>query len=522
MPNSQAGELAAHDWRGLAEHLPLLVWHLDATGRVTFATSRTRAFFGDARDAVDHVRLRALLHPADRRSVVHRLSAAVAARARYHGRARVRAASGEYRWLETWAEPRWTGDGGYAGHLGASVDVTGQVTIDEAVRHSAGELAQTTAALRRANAEKDEMLALLGHELRNPIAPLRYAVQSLQLAPAPATLLPTVLPMIGRQVTHLVRMVDAVLDASRLARGTLSLACERLDVSAVLREVVDDHAAAEPARHFRLTLDAANGPLPMVHADRARLAQLFGELLRNAITHTASGATIEVEARAEAGGVGLAVIDAGAGIDPALLARLAEPFAQGAQDFARSRGGLGLGLTIARGLASLHGGTLAITSDGPGRGTCVRIWVPAMGVDMAPDGDGRAAMPRPPRATAPRRILVVEDEPDVARSLEVLLVLLGHTVVLAPTGDDALAAMARASFDVVFCDLGLPGTLDGFAVAAAVTRGDVARPACLVALSGYAGAAVVARARASGFDRHVAKPASLETLLEIVGRVGVP
>ncbi|MFD0669377.1 hybrid sensor histidine kinase/response regulator [Ramlibacter sp. MAHUQ-53] len=358
---------------------------------------------------------------------------------------------------------------------------------------------------------KDEFIAVLAHELRNPLAPVRTAVEILRRDATADARQRRALEILERQVAHMARLVDDLLDVSRIARGKMALNFQPCDLAAIARQTAEDYRRSVEAAGLRLAVDA--GPAPLwVEGDPVRLAQMVGNLLNNATRFTDPGGQVEVRA-GEGGAHGEAaevcVSDTGIGLSAPMLERLFDAFGQADQDLARSKGGLGLGLALTRGLAQLHGGTVLAHSEGEGRGARFTLRLPK-GVAPAPDpGPAAGAAPALPGA---RRILVIEDNEDAAQTLADLLALGGHAVRVAATGEAGIAAAREFRPQVVISDIGLAGALDGYAVARAL-RAEPALPGLrLVALSGYADARARERSRAAGFDLHLAKPADMATL----------
>jgi PAS domain S-box-containing protein len=362
-------------------------------------------------------------------------------------------------------------------------------------------------AAREAIQRRDDFLGTLSHELRNPLAPIRNALELLQRVPPPGDVAARAVAVIDRQSAHLSRLVDDLLDVTRIARGKVQLRREVIDLRAVVRRTVDDHRAAFDAAGVLLADDVPADPCP-VDADATRLAQVLGNLLGNALKFTGRGGRVEVRLHGEGDTLRLVVRDSGAGVEPELQAQLFQPFSQGAQTLARAAGGLGLGLATVKGLVELHSGTVALASEGPGRGTTVTVTLPRTGT----------AAPVHPHATAPtarRRVLVIDDNEDGAHTLRDVLETGGHEVRVALDGPAGLQAARDFEPDVVVCDIGLPG-MDGYAVARTIRAEPALRGVRLVALSGYARPEDVQRAREAGFDHHVPKPPPLDALAALV------
>ncbi len=316
---------------------------------------------------------------------------------------------------------------------------------------------------------------------------------------------------IDRQVEHLARMVDDLLDVTRIERDKISLQRKTLDLRALVRETVDDHRTHLEQTGVRIEMNLVDGPV-YVNADPARIAQVAANLVSNAAKFTPSGgkATVSVSVEGESRAV-LRVVDPGIGIDPALLPKLFVPFMQADRTLDRAGGGLGLGLALVKGLVELHGGDVEARSAGAGKGTEIVVRLPLERV-TAPVAIAEAPSPG---GETKRRVLVIEDDPDVGEALRVALVLDHHDVVVARTGGEGIESARRSRPDVVLCDIGLPG-LNGYDVARAFRADPALAPVFLVALSGYAQASDVARAKDAGFDYHLAKPTSIPKIQKAI------
>jgi PAS domain S-box-containing protein len=395
------------------------------------------------------------------------------------------------------------------------VDLSAEKAAQRALEESEERYRTAAARLEEADRRKDEFLGMLSHELRNPLAPIRNSVFMLRRSGArdPA-LRERTLSIVDRQVEHLTRLVDDLLDVTRITRGKVELRRERVDVGALLQRTLEDHRALADSRGVELRVDAAPAEA-VVDGDPTRLMQIVGNLLQNAVKFTPRGGHVwtSLAIRDEAGRVEVRVRDDGPGIEPALLEHLFEPFVQGDRTLARSGGGLGLGLALVKGLAELHGGSVAAASAGPGSGAEFTVSLPLAAPEPAP-----VRPPEPARSAGGRRasrVLVVEDNLDVATSLRDLVAAFGHEVEVARSGDAALVEARRHPPDVVLCDVGLPG-MSGYDVARAFRHDPALRHARLVAVTGYAQPEDRREAAEAGFDRHVAKPpdpGELERLL---------
>jgi PAS domain S-box-containing protein len=393
-----------------------------------------------------------------------------------------------------------------AADLSFAVDALEQ----ERLRASAEqELHRANVSLRNADRRKDEFLGMLSHELRNPLAPILNAARILAKADPGGPQALSARAILDRQVTHMARLVDDLLDVTRIARGRIEVRRERCDLTALVARAAEDFRAllADPAVAFRLELPAR--PL-WAEVDPVRISQVIGNLLHNAAKFTGPGGTVTLELAGTGAGAEIRVRDTGVGIDPALMADLFEPFVQGQRSMARGEGGLGLGLALVKAIAELHGGSVAARSPGSGRGAEFTVRLPLAEPEPAGPGSAQARVQEGPAQAGRRRVLVVDDNRDAADSLAMLLRLGGFRTAVAYDGPGALDAVRADPPDFVLCDLGMPG-MDGFQVAREIRAGGAAGPR-LVALSGYAQPEDVARALAAGFDAHLAKPPDPDAL----------
>jgi signal transduction histidine kinase/ActR/RegA family two-component response regulator len=360
-------------------------------------------------------------------------------------------------------------------------------------------LRESKRQLEDTDRRKDEFLATLSHELRNPLAPIRNSIYVLERAAPGSERAERSKAVLRRQAEHLTRLVDDLLDVTRISRGKIELQRQRVDLREIVRKAADDRRSEFDRAGVALRVADGAGPA-WVDADATRLAQVIGNLLQNAVKFTPAGGRVELAVAASGDRVELRVRDDGIGIEPGEVERMFEPFAQAEGVPGRGKGGLGLGLALVRGLVELHGGTARAHSDGPGRGSEFVVTLPRCGPEAAGPSLEAAF------ATEPRRVvLVVEDNADVGQSVADLLELHGHTVRVARDGRSGLALARELRPDVVICDIGLPD-LDGYEVARALRRDEALRGARLVALSGFAQEEDRRRARDAGFDVHIAKP----------------
>jgi PAS domain S-box-containing protein len=370
-------------------------------------------------------------------------------------------------------------------------------------------LARTEAVA--ANRSKDEFLAVLGHELRNPLAPI---VLSLELMKRRGDDSPERV-VIERHVKHLRRLVDDLLDVSRITSSKATLTKEPLDVAEIVASAIDLVRPLLEQRHHDVMVTVDPGT--RVEGDAVRLAQVVSNLLNNAAKYSEPGTPIGIEAHVEGAEVVLTVRDAGIGIDPSVLPRIFDPFVQQPQALDRAQGGLGLGLAIVRGLVHLHGGTVSAHSDGQGRGSEFVVRLGAF------DRDGLSkAIDAPPNLAAPPpqgvRVLVVDDNADALELLVASLWLLGYEAFAAEDGAEALALASRVRPTLALLDIGLP-EMDGYELARRLRKLDGLEDIRLAAVSGYALDSDRARSAAAGFDEHLVKPVTIESIQRIVERL---
>jgi two-component system CheB/CheR fusion protein len=393
------------------------------------------------------------------------------------------------------------------GWVGSMIDVTERRQAQEALRVA-------NARLIEADRRKTEFLAVLSHELRNPLAPIRNGLYILDRAPPGGEQARRAQMIIDRQVNHLARLVDDLLDVMRISRGKAHLQLERLDVADVVSRAGEDHRATFADSGLELEVRAPARPI-WIKGDRVRLAQLIGNLLNNAAKFTTRGgqATLSVDEDVRLGQAVIRVWDTGAGIAPEMLPKLFEPFVQADHSLDRSKGGLGLGLALVKGLVEMHDGAVSVASEGLGKGAEFTVRLP---LETSPDSgtEVRDVSQRPP----PRRVLVIEDNVDAADSLREVLELGGHRVDVAYAAEAGIARARAFKPDVVLCDIGLPG-MDGYEVARIMRADPAFQATMLVALTGYATPEDIRRAREAGFHRHLAKPPPYAEIDRILARV---
>ncbi|MDQ3287453.1 MAG: PAS domain-containing protein [Pseudomonadota bacterium] len=392
---------------------------------------------------------------------------------------------------------------------GTTRDITARQAAEQAIREHARALAESDRA-------KDDFLATLSHELRNPLAPLRNSIELLRMIGSDNPKLAPIHPMMERQVNHLVRLVDDLLEMSRISRGTLSLRRERVMLSSIVRNAVETSEPLISAARHELVVEVPEQPL-WLEGDQVRLAQILSNLLNNAARYTEDGGHILVRARREDDHAVISVIDNGMGMTAEALPRMFEMFSRGDRDSSRSQGGLGIGLALSLRLTRMHKGTLKAYSDGIGKGSCFTVQLP-----LAKASAEEPAAPLPtPKKLEQTRILVVDDNHDAGDSLGQILGMLGAQVRVARDGAEALDVFSAYRPEVVLLDIGMPG-MNGYEVARTLRSRHPGNPATLVALTGWGQEEDRRRAVEAGFDLHLLKPADINALQQLLSSLDAP
>jgi signal transduction histidine kinase/ActR/RegA family two-component response regulator len=407
---------------------------------------------------------------------------------------RIRRVDGSYGWTLSRAVPMFGDDGEIEEWIGAASDITERKMAEE--------------KLRELDRRKDEFLAMLAHELRNPLAPIGAAADLLQRAKPNETLLRTTSQIIGRQVRHMTELIDDLLDVSRVTRGLVELEKAVLDIAQIATDAVEQVAPLVQARHQQLAVRLPSSPA-LVCGDKKRLVQVLANILNNAAKYTQEDGQLRLEVDADDDRIRIAVIDNGIGMAPELAARAFDLFAQAERSVDRASGGLGLGLALVKNLVELHGGTVSCDSPGLGKGSRFMVSLPRLAAaDMpAQQESGSAATGQP----GPLRILVVDDNEDAADTLAMLLEASGHEVLVENSSQKALERAVEAAPAVCLLDIGLPD-MDGAELARRLRALPQTAHALLVAVTGYGQDSDRARTREAGFDHHLVKPIDLDKL----------
>jgi PAS domain S-box-containing protein len=485
----------------LVDSIPQLAWMARPDGYVFWYNRRWYDYTGAPPGRTEGWGWQSLHDPAELPRVLANWRASLATGQPWEDTFRLRRHDGQMRWHLSRAVPVRDDLGRVVRWFGTNTDITDRIEIES--------------ALKEADRRKDQFLAMLAHELRNPLTPVMNGLQILRLSSADHATADQAREMIERQIRHLTRLVDDLLDISRITKGKIPIRRERIDLANLVRTTAEDRRLVLEQLGMTLELDLPQAPV-WVAGDAARLAQVLNNLLDNAAKFRNGGDRVTVRLTVDEGR-GQAVLDVqdqGIGIARDLFPRLFEVFVQADNSLVRSRGGLGIGLSVVKGLVESHGGEVQAASGGPGQGAAFTVRLPLMRERQA-----LAESPAAPRTTAadPLRVLVVEDNRDAADSLRMLLQMLGHQVSVAYSGPEGVVRAHDWRPDIVLCDIGLPG-LDGYGVAEELRRDPVTAGTRLIAITGYGQAEDRRRARAAGFDHHLTKPVDAAVLQPLLVR----
>lgn len=483
--------------RLLADTIPQLAWMADPDGSIVWYNRRWYDYTGTTPEQMQGWGWQSVHDPSVLPEVLARWRASIDTGEPFDMVFPLRGADGAFRPFLTRVNPLKDADGRILHWFGTNTDVSDIKRMEDALRES--------------DRRKDEFLATLAHELRNPLAPI---VNTLQILKTPALEPDKVRrchDMMERQVRHLVHLVDDLLDMSRIVRGKIALRREPLPLERSIAAAVEMVQPLMEARGHQLQVTVPPEPL-RVDADAVRLVQVLGNLLTNAARYTPPKGSIQLTAHAQDGEAVVSVADNGIGIAPEMLARVFDPFVQGSDGAVRSQGGLGIGLTLVKSLVELHGGRVCAASAGPGRGSRFEFTIP-----LAASPAQREELPHVPAHSAPRRVLVVDDNRDAADSLAALLRMLGHDVEVAYGGLQAIDLARSAPPEVVFLDIGMPG-LDGHETARRLRALPGMETARIHALTGWGQDQDRRRSAEAGFDRHLVKPPDPATLQQLLAR----
>jgi PAS domain S-box-containing protein len=473
------------------------VWEWSpSTGEEKISPGMSEIYGHTAGEIRSYESWRRLVHPDDILRIEAEREAAIAEERPFDLTFRVLHGSGDVRWVTARGKAEYGPSGEVLRVLGINADVTVLKRAEE--------------RLGEADKRKDEFLATLAHELRNPLAPVRNALSIMERPNVKPETVSQLRALISRQVDQLTRLVDDLLDVSRITTGKVTLQMQPVDLNAVIERAIETSKPLIDSRKHTLALEIADEPL-VIRGDAVRMTQVLANLLHNAAKYTNEGGKITLSASRHAGDITIRVTDSGVGLSPDMIPLIFDLFTQADTDLARSSGGLGIGLTLVKKLVELHNGSVVATSMGLGHGSTFEVRIPA---DVSPVGRS-STRSGASVDTPPRRILVVDDNIDSAESLSMLLTMMGHTVATSHDGIAALDLARDFRPDIAILDIGLPGR-DGYELARILRRDSIGNSLLLIALSGYGQEEGRRRSRDSGFHYHLTKPiviSELEALL---------
>jgi PAS domain S-box-containing protein len=484
-------------FRTIADSSAVMIWVTDAAGHIEFVNRSHLEFFGITREQMAEFDWAETVHPDDR-EYLEAFSAALRDRKPLRVRARVKRHDGIWRWIESRGNPRLGPAGEVTGYVGSSADITELITSQE--------------ALVEADRRKDEFLATLAHELRNPLAPIRNGMHILRLMGDSNPDTEQTYEIMERQVNHMVRLVDDLLEISRITRGQIELRKEQVELAAVIRIAVEISKPLIADFEHQLTISLPPEPLTL-DADPVRLEQIISNLLNNAAKYTDPGGQISLTAQRENDHVAVSVRDSGIGISRDMMSRIFEMFTQIERSGHRVQGGLGLGLTLVRTLVELHGGTVEVQSEGPGKGSEFIVRLPLVVSSHQETSSGNMWHSG---QVAQRRILVVDDNRDAADSLSRFLNKVGGEARAVYSGIEALELLEPYRPAMLLVDIGMPG-MDGYELARRIRESPRYHDVTLVAVTGWGQEEDRRRSQAAGFDFHLTKPVDFQTLQSLVG-----
>jgi PAS domain S-box-containing protein len=489
-------------FRTLADNISQLAWMADENGWIFWYNKRWHEYTGTTPESQEGWGWQSVHHPDALPEVVDRWRRALATHEPFDMVFPLKGADGVFRPFLTRAMPVKDEAGRVVRWLGTNTDVTEQRALEE--------------ALKEADRRKDEFLATLAHELRNPLAPIRNGLQILKMAGADAGAAEKARTMMDRQLAQMVRLIDDLLDVSRISRGKIELKRKYVDLAAVVQTAVETSRPLIDAAGHELVVSLPSSPV-VVDADATRLAQIFANLLNNAAKFTDRGGRIELTLKSQGDDAVVLVNDSGEGIPPAMLSRVFEMFTQVDRTLERPHGGLGIGLTLVKSLVEMHGGSVEARSAGPGQGSEFEVRLPAV-PDAYPVGDSAIDEPEPPRPPTPRRILIADDNADSAASLAEMLRLMGHHVRTASDGQEAIDAADSFRPEIVLLDIGMP-KLNGYDACRRLRERSWVKNAVVVALTGWGQDDDRRRSKEAGFDRHLVKPVAARTLTKFLAEL---
>lgn len=489
-------------FRTIANAMPQMVWSTRPDGYHDYYNQQWYDFTGVPLHSTDGEGWKQMFHPEDQSQAWSAWQHSLATGETYDIQYRLRHRSGEYRWTLGRALPIRDESGRIIRWMGTCTDIHDQKIAEE--------------ELKRQNELKDQFLAMLAHELRNPLAPISTAAKLLELAATDPKRVQHASEIISRQVKHMTDLVDDLLDVSRVMRGLVQLEKGLVDLNLVVMHAIEQVRPILESRHHKLSVHMASGAV-VVEGDRTRLVQVVANILNNAAKYTQPGGQITVSLQAHEHRARIQVSDNGTGIAPTLLPYVFNLFSQGQRTPDRSQGGLGLGLSLVKQITSLHGGEVTAESEGVDKGSTFTVNLP-LAANKSDQVREQAPRSREELTAGPVDIMIVDDNIDAARSLAELLRASGHRVAVAEDASRALEIAGKGGTQLFVLDIGLPG-MDGYELARRLRSNPATADAVIVALTGYGQANDRSQSKAAGFDDHFIKPLDMSKLDELLKEI---
>ncbi|SAL72367.1 PAS/PAC sensor hybrid histidine kinase [Caballeronia cordobensis] len=501
--DAQAWRLGEEKFRMVTDALPQMVWTARADGQLDYHNQHFYDFSGAAQRAAEGQDWKNFVHPEDLASAEQAWSRSVAAKEPYEAMFRVRHRSGEYRWTLARAALVRDTQADMLKWVGSNTDIHEKVLAEQ--------------ELREAHQRKDEFLAMLAHELRNPLVPIRAGAELLpELSTDPAQV-DRVGTMIRRQIVHVMSLIDDLLEVSRVTQGLIALDKRNIDFRQVVEDSVEQVRPLIDVRRHRLTVDMPD-KVVCVLGDHNRLVQVLSNLLNNAAKYTPDGGRIELSVRCSSGSVVTTVRDNGIGMESELLRTAFDLFQQGQRTSERKEGGLGLGLALVKSMVEQHGGNVVATSAGRGSGSTLEVRLPLM-LGETQAAPANLAFEQPPIKHKRRRVLLVDDNVEVAEALGMVLDIMGNEVAIEHDAPGALARAKKETFDICVLDIGLP-SMGGYELARHLRASPGSQGAVFVAHTGYGQEEDRIKSEAAGFAHHLVKPVGIHDLQNILNHGG--
>ncbi|MGH7170664.1 MAG: hybrid sensor histidine kinase/response regulator [Gemmataceae bacterium] len=509
--HQQEAELREQErqFRTLAESLPLLCWMANPDGHIFWYNRRWHDYAGTTLEQMRGWGWQSVHDPDELPKVLERWQASLATGQPFEMVFPLKSKTGAFRQFLTRIEPIKDDKGRVVRWFGSNTDVTKQT-------RTANELRRLSAELSENHRRKDEFLATLAHELRNPLAPIRNGLQLMRLASGQVETVEQARIMMERQMTQLVRLVDDLMDMSRISRGKIELRKERVGLAAVLDNAVEGSRPFVKEMGHELTVKMPTHPV-VVDADPTRLAQVFTNLLNNAAKYSDKGGHIWLTVERQGSDVVVSVRDKGIGIDADSLPHIFEMFTQVDRTLEKSQGGLGIGLTLVKRLVEMQGGSVEAKSEGPGRGSKFVVRLPVVIEASRPQAEGEQDEPAP---TSSLRILIVDDNRDGADSLAMMLRLMGNEIRTAYDGQQGVEVAEEFRPDVLLLDIGLP-KLNGYEACRRLRQAPWCKGVVLIAVTGWGQKEDRRRSHDAGFDYHMVKPVAPQALMKMLAELHV-